>query len=488
MAKKYDFIIIGGGAIASSIVLDLSSRGYSTLLLEKNDFASNTSSKSTKLLHGGVRYLENAIKNFDLSQYKFVKEALGERKLALENAKHISKAMPILTPVYSYLDLFYYYIGLKMYDFISGSNSIGGSALLSYEETIKKIPNIKTKGLKGSVKYYDGSFVDFRMVISLLKTAQKFGAHVRNYHEVNSFIKENEKIVGVKVKDILKNEDREYYTDVVINATGSFVDKIRNLDDSSSKSLIKLSKGSHLVVSKKFLPNDSGMLIPKTEDGRVIFMLPWQKSCLIGTTDLSTKNCSCKKIDKSEIEYLLKHINKYLENKIEKSDIKSTFSGVRALVNDDELKTSDITREHKFEISKSGLISIAGGKWTTSRKIAQECVELFFENLKKDLKSACKTQNIKLEDEIIFNEEFLNDLEKNKKQIEEYILYSIKEEYVKRIEDFICRRVSIALRDKNLALELVSFIADTMKEYFSWSKEEYEKNIKTAKDSIEKEF
>jgi glycerol-3-phosphate dehydrogenase len=271
---QYDLIVIGGGATGSGIALDATLRGLNCLLLEQNDFAQGTSSRSTKLVHGGVRYLEAAIKNLDLAQFNLVKEGLKERYRLLKNASFLAKPISLITPLYKYYEIPYIYIGLSIYDFISGKKTLGRSSILSKQYILDTFPYIKKDGLKGGVKYFDGIFNDSKMVISLLQTAKKEGCDVYNYKKVVDFLYKNNIINGVKVQDRFTNEIVEISSKYVVNATGIFADSVRKLDDKTSQEILNTSSGLHIVIHKKFLPNDCGVMIPKTKDGRVLFMLP----------------------------------------------------------------------------------------------------------------------------------------------------------------------------------------------------------------------
>ncbi|MGB5792976.1 glycerol-3-phosphate dehydrogenase/oxidase, partial [Poseidonibacter sp.] len=342
----YDMVIIGGGSTGSGIALDASTRGYKVLLLDKDDFASGTSSKSSKLIHGGVRYLEKAIKQFDKSQYNLVKEALSERNLFLKNAPHLAKTLKLDTPIYKWLDIAYVYIGLLIYRLISGSKKIKDNEYINKTVLSLTQPNIKKENLKGAISFYDGRFIDSRMVIALLQTAQYYGLEARNYNEVKSFLYDKEnKISGLEIYNKLEDKRYTVKSNCIINASGANVDNIRKIDDNNCEEVMQLSSGIHIVIDKKVLPYYEGILIPKTSDGRVIFVLPYLEHCLIGTTDNKVDYTTSREASKEDIDYLINHVNEYFDIKIEDKDILSSWSGIRPLIKEDKKHTQELVRE-----------------------------------------------------------------------------------------------------------------------------------------------
>ncbi len=515
--NEYDVIIIGGGASGSGIALDFSSRGFKTLLLEQNDFSEGTSSRSTKLVHGGVRYLEAAVKKLNKAQYKLVKEALQERYRILKNASHLSSKLTLVTPIYKWWELPYIYTGLSLYDLISGKKRLGKSKIISKKEVLNNFPNVKKEGLVGAVEYYDGSFNDAKLNISLLKTAQKFGAVCKNYHKVTDFIYENDKICAVKAKDSIEDKEVQFKAKVIINATGLFSDEVRKLDDEKAKKKLDLSSGIHIVLDKKYLPSKKGLMIPKTKDGRVLFILPWMGKCLVGTTDESTDVSEHPAVKDSDIDYILEHLEIYFDLKIDKSEILSSWSGIRPLVAPEEnADTSSIVREHEIFSSKSGLISIIGGKWTTYRKMAQEAVDYAIKE-KNLTPKKCKTKKLKLIGSEISKKDLVLeelDIDKNLKKYllsmygdkiielikstddieklhEDYqhtnaeLVYCIKNEFVKKPLDFLVRRTSLALIDKKAALDILDKVVDIMKVELNWSEEIAKQRYDESKKLLE---
>lgn len=513
----YDVVIIGGGATGCGIALDSSLRGYKTLLIEKNDFASGSSSKSTKLIHGGVRYLEKAITNVDVSQYHLVKEALEERAFFLNNAPHLSKPITLLTPIYKWFEIPYIYTGLYLYDFISGNKSLGHSSFVFKDKILSSHPFVKHKDLCGGVKYYDGCFNDSRMAIALLQTSQENGAVVRNYHEVKSFIYEDEKLIGLNIKDETKQKNYKVNASCIINATGIYVDDIRALDDKESTKILSFSSGVHIVVDKKYLTVQEGILIPKTKDGRVIFILPWQDFCLIGTTENSESSNQNIQVTKEEITYLLNEINRYFDTLINLSDVLSSWKGIRPLVNSNsKTKTSNIVREHYICKSKSNLITIAGGKWTIYRKMAEDVLDFAINNELLTFKKVCETKNhkvvgsqksITIEAKNISSDQYsmLNNLygdqmskvleiakeenayekiSENCLYIKAQIMYSVRFEYVKRPLDFLSRRTPILLLNIKVAMSCLEYVTKVISEMLLWDKTKYLEELENAKVKI----
>lgn len=488
VSKNFDIIVIGGGAIGSFIAWQSSLCGYKVLLVEKEDFASQTSSRSTKLLHGGVRYLENAFLHGNISQYTFVKESLIERKNMMHLNNTLCKKIEILTPIYSYFDLVYYYFGLKLYDVLSGKNSLGNSTFVSKKKL--KSSSLRQKGLVGAISYFDGSFIDHKLLLSVIQNAHLNGCEIKNYCEVVSFIKEEKRVKGVRVFNPLMQSYENYEASCFINATGANVDRVRGLCNPLLPNRLTLSKGSHICVPKEFLPNEKGLLIPKTADKRVIFMLPWQDCAIIGTTDIQTSNTQCQKITNEEIEYLLAHVNDYLEIKIEKKDILSTFSGVRALLNNKEKNSASLSREHDFEQVHTNVINVLGGKWTTSMKIAKQCLSFAWKHQIVDKKKSIQGEDQK----IIFNPVF-HDIEhkfenilKNEEELKSFILYCIEKLYAKRVIDVIARRTSLALTQKALALNALPFVAQTMGDYLLWDETKIFQEMQFSKNYLEEYF
>lgn len=394
--QLFDLLIIGGGATGCGVALDAATRGLKVALVEKNDFSEGTSSRSTKLVHGGVRYLELAIKRFDRTQYHLVKDGLRERYLLLKNAPHLSNRLPLVTPLYRWLDIPYVFSGLKLYDLLSGKRHIGHSRLLSRKQALRRFPTLKADQLKAGVLYYDGQFHDARMALSLALTAEQHGAAIINHVAVTQLIKTDGRIAGAELTDSLTGESWQLHATGVINATGPFTDQIRKLDIPAAHEIISASTGIHIVLDQRFAPPDTGLMIPETEDGRVLFVLPWENHALIGTTDEPAEISEHPRPLEAEIDYLLRHVSRYFNLKVEKSDIKAAWSGLRPLVrNPKAVDTASLARDHVIEVSPNGLLTIAGGKWTTYRKMAMDTVDQALKRFNLSApKPSCQTENL----------------------------------------------------------------------------------------------
>jgi glycerol-3-phosphate dehydrogenase len=389
--ESFDIIVIGGGASGLGIAVDGASRGYSVLLLEKSDFGKGTSSRSTKLVHGGVRYLQNG----DIS---LVFQALRERGYFIKNAPHLVSEQEFVIPVYHFFKIVYFGLGLKLYDLLSFKHRFGSTRILSKKETIEKIPNVNKKGLIGSISYYDGVFDDARMIVSLAQTARKLGATLLNYAEVIGFEKEHLAISGVEYLDRLTNQKKKIKAKVVVNATGVFSDQIFRLDIPKTKKIIVPSQGVHLVVDSSFLGSDKALLVPKTSDGRVLFAVPWNGKTILGTTDTKVNEVEDDPVPlQEEIDFILNNARDYLENKPSRKDVKSVFAGLRPLAapKTENESTKEVSRSHKIVETDSGLISILGGKWTTYRKMAEDVVNYCIHKGKIG-HQLCTTRNLKL--------------------------------------------------------------------------------------------
>ena len=338
----WDVIIIGGGASGVGIALDSASRGYKTLLLEKGDFAQGTSSRSTKLIHGGVRYLQQG--NISL-----VLEALKERGILRRNAPHLVHNLPFIVPNYDWWEGPFYGVGLKIYDMLAGKEGFGNSQLISKEQTLKHIPTIEQEGLNGGVIYYDGQFDDARLVINLTKTAAEQGGVLINYVKVSNLVKRNNIIKGVVATDKISGKEFELNAKVVINATGPFSDSIRKMDEPDIMNIITPSQGVHMVLDREFLPGDSAIMVPHTDDGRVLFAIPWHKKIIVGTTDTPLNEVEDEPLpQKDEVDFLLEHTARYLTKDPTREDIKSIFAGIRPLVVNPSAENTDLILSKKL--------------------------------------------------------------------------------------------------------------------------------------------
>src|SRR5499425_1361626 len=375
--QQFDLCVIGGGATGSACALDAQLRGIRTVLLEAGDFAGATSSAATKVIHGGVRYLEEAIRGADLQEYHVLVRALHERVRMLDNAPHLTRKLQFLVPSYSWMEVAYLDIGLKIYDWLAGSARISPSKYLSQEETLKRMPHLNQKGLIGSVEYADGQFDDARYNVALVQTFTLGGGNALNYARVTDFLRgTNGKISGVVVEDQLKGDTFTVNASSIVNATGPLSDSIRQLATPRLAKRIRPSKGAHILLPLDVFPTEDALLIPKTEDGRVLFAIPWGGRLLVGTTDEEVSPCAELVVTKEDVEYLLRHLNRYLARRVTRDDIVSGFAGARPLVGSDGSgDTKELARDDVIEVdAASGLISIMGGKWTTHRAMAEDAI------------------------------------------------------------------------------------------------------------------
>ena len=367
---QWDLIVVGGGATGAGVAIDAASRGYDVLLLEQSDFGKGTSSRSTKLVHGGVRYLEQG-------NVSLVMEALKERGLLLRNAPHLVRNLGFVVPNYDWWEAPFYGIGLKLYNLLAGKYGFGASRILSREETLERLPTIKPEGLRGGVIYFDGQFDDSRLLINLVATAFEQGATLLNYAPVAELTKDAEGFVdGARFRDVETGEEFEARAKVVINATGPFADALRRQADPTVQPMIAPSQGIHLVFDRSFLAGDSAIMVPHTSDGRVMFAIPWHGHTVVGTTDTPIAEASLEPVAmEQEIGFILQTAALYLEKKPTRADILSIFAGIRPLVKSGEAgNTAALSRDHTIRIENSGLITVCGGKWTTYRHMAEDCV------------------------------------------------------------------------------------------------------------------
>jgi glycerol-3-phosphate dehydrogenase len=369
--EPWDIAVIGGGATGMGIAVDAASRGYSVVLLERHDFGKGTSSRSTKLVHGGVRYLQQG--NISL-----VMEALKERGLLRQNAPHLVHDLEFVVPNYLWWEAPFYGIGMKVYDLLAGKFGFGPSQVLSREEVLERIPTLSQDGLRGGVKYHDGQFDDARLLIDLASTAAQHGACLLNYTRVFSLEKDGDGFVcGLGFTDLETGTSYQLAARSVINATGPFCDELRRTDDPKVKPILAPSQGVHIVLPKEFLPGDTAIMVPHTRDGRVMFAIPWHGHTLIGTTDTPIPASTFEPdATPEEIDLIFETASDYLAKRPSHSDVLSVFTGIRPLVKaSEDSSTSSLSREHTIEISGSGLLTIAGGKWTTYRNMAEDAVD-----------------------------------------------------------------------------------------------------------------
>ncbi len=393
--QDVDVLVIGAGASGAGVFLDALSRGLSCVLIDKQDFTAGTSSRSTKLVHGGVRYLEQAVKELNIGKYQLVREALAERRRMLDMAPHLAWKLNLITPVKGLIGLPYFRIGLGVYDFLSGSQKIGPSRIESKKMLKQICPDIDTKPLTGGVSYFDGQFDDARFGVAMVRTGLEMGGNAINYVEVTELLKESDDVKGAVCRDRISNQTFEIRAKAVVNCTGPWTDTLRAMANPQYKPMMTVSSGVHLLVERNLLPEGRGILIPETEDGRVLFMLPWLGKTLVGTTDDPAELSDNPSVSEQEIEYILETCNGWLEKPIDRSEVTASWSGLRPLVSDpDAQSTASLTRDHVV-LDDNGMISLTGGKWTTWRKMAEDCVDEVVKT--RHLNAAkCDTYDLKL--------------------------------------------------------------------------------------------
>lgn len=463
---QWDIIVIGGGATGLGSALDAVTRGYKTLLVEQYDFSKGTSSRSTKLVHGGVRYLEQG-------NIKLVKEALRERGYLLRNAPHLTSVQTFIVPVFSWWEKWYYAAGLRIYDLLAGKLSLGKTQVLSKKQTLAHLPAINSAKLSGGILYFDGQFDDSRLCTDLAVTSAKQGATVLNYCFASGFIKNKEKINGVQIIDTINGKEYTAYTKAVINATGVFTDSVMQMDDAAKHNIVTPSQGIHLVVDASFFPGTNAMMIPKTDDGRVLFAVPWHNKVVLGTTDTLIDRAVIEpKPLEEEIDFILKHINRYCTTRILRSDVKSVFVGLRPLVkNNGAKRTALLSRDHTLVVAPSGLVTITGGKWTTYRKMAEDAVDnaVF---ITKQEKRVCQTKALPVGNSAersqilaqLISEDLLlgQQIHQKYSYVKGEIIYAIRYEMAITLEDVLARRTRMLFLDAAAAVEVSSPVAGIM--------------------------
>lgn len=448
-SNPWDIVVIGGGAVGVGVALDAVSRGYSCVLFEQHDFAKGTSSRSTKLIHGGVRYLAQG-------NVSLVREALRERGLLLRNAPDLVKPMRFIVPCYSARERWYYWAGMKCYDALSGRLGIQSSSQLGTDEVCDAVPGLRSKDLNGGVAYYDAQFDDARLVIAVAQQVRERGGVPLNYFRVDELMMINQRIVGVKVGDQETGDTYEVYAKVVVNAAGVFSDEIRRLETPSAPKMIAPSQGIHLVVDKKFLGGDDAIMIPKTKDGRVLFGIPWLGRAVLGTTDTPVPLASLEpKPLKEEVDYLLKHFGEYFDPAPTCADVLSCFAGLRPLVKPkmEAGATSKISREHRVVTSSGGLVSILGGKWTTFRKMAEDVIESAMDVAELPKKPAA-TAELKLDASAGSVASDPGAL-----PTDEQVVTMVRNEFARTVEDVLARRYRCLLLDARRSSQAAPRIA-----------------------------
>jgi glycerol-3-phosphate dehydrogenase len=510
--NQFDLCVIGGGATGAACALDAQLRGIETVLLEGCDFAGATSSAATKIIHGGVRYLEEAIKGADLQEYHVLVRALHERVRMLENAPHLTRRLEFLVPSFHWIDVAYLDIGLKIYDWLAGPGRISPSKYLSRAETLKRMPNLNQKGLIGSVAYADGQFDDARYNLALVETFTRAGGETLNYAKVTDFQRQADgRLAGVAVNDELTGHTFSVKAKVMVNATGPAADSVRRLATPTVRERMRPSKGAHILLPLDVFPTEDALLIPKTEDGRVLFAVPWGGRLLVGTTDEAVSPDAELVVTRRDVEYLLRHLNQYLSRPVTPDDIVSGFAGARPLVGAEEkADTKTLARDDVIEVDPaSGLISIMGGKWTTHRAMAEDtihCVQQALGVPRTESPTRCHVLHggegftddywQKLCTEYQIPEETARHLTAKfgtasdkvvalsrvdsalaqpilagRPAIQGEVVYSVRHEMAATIEDVLARRLGIQLYSWRDAIEAAPVVGRVMEQELGWTSE-----------------
>lgn len=494
--EPWDLLIIGGGATGLGCAIDAASRGYRTVLLEQHDFAKGTSSRSTKLVHGGVRYLQQG-------NVALVLDALKERGRLLANAPHLVRDLPFVVPNYAWWEGPFYGIGLKMYDLLAGRSGFGRSKRLSRDETLERIPTLEPEGLDGGVLYFDGQFDDARLAINMAQTAAEQGAILLNYVRVTGLLAEHGEVTGVQAQDGETGEERTIRARVVINATGVFTDSIRRMDDPEAAPMVTPSQGVHIVLDRDFLPGETAIMVPKTDDGRVLFAIPWHDRVVIGTTDSPVDEAVLepRALDE-EVEFLLRHAARYLTRDPKPEDVQSVFAGLRPLVgNPDADSTADLSRDHTLHISPSGLVTITGGKWTTYRHMAEDTIDraALLAGLPE---RPCATVSLQLHGahpnaeafgdlanygsdapalQALFREDerYAVVLHPGRPTRAGHVVWAVRHEMARTVEDVLARRTRTLLLDARASLAMAPQVAALMAEELGWDDAEAARQVAT---------
>jgi glycerol-3-phosphate dehydrogenase len=488
----WDIIVIGGGATGLGIAVDAATRGYRTLLLEKGDFANATSSRSTKLIHGGVRYLQQG-------NIKLVREALRERGLLLRNAPHLVHPQRFVIPNANRWESVFYGTGLKIYDAMSGRYGLGRTEHLSREQTFAALPTLKRQWVKGGTAYVDGQFDDARLAITLALTAAEAGATLLNYAAVVAILKENGRTNGIVARDLESDNELSLRAKAVINATGVFADEIRKLDEATAVESVSPSQGAHIVLPKTFLPGESALMIPKTDDGRVLFAIPWHGRVLVGTTDTARDRIEAapQPLD-SELEFLLTHAGRYLEKGPGPADVLCTFAGLRPLAKASTRRNSAlIPRDHHISVSQSGIVTVTGGKWTTYRRMAKDAVDRSA-RVAGLVERGCQTEALRLHGADEKSESAVTPYGTDNPAIQQLIsanpkwgtllhpklpyvvaegVWGVRREMARTVEDVLARRTRALFLDVRASIEAAPHVAELLSKELNRSREWAESQI-----------
>ena len=464
-SDPWDLVVIGGGATGVGIAMDAASRGLAVLLLERSDFGSGTSSRSTKLVHGGVRYLKQG--NITL-----VRDALRERSLLKENAPNLVFDKPFLIPCANLWQWFFYGVGLKLYDLLATGNKFGRSRLVSSNRALEIVPGLNPDRLRGAVVYHDGQFDDARLLVSMAQTAADYGAVLLNYAAAESLQKNDRgEVCGVIAKDRESGEQIEIASRAVVNAAGPFGDQVRRMDKADCEPMIAASQGVHLVLPKELFPGETAMIVPKTSDGRVIFIVPWHDHAIVGTTDTAIPEAVAEPTpQQQEIEFLLETAGLYLTRQPTIDDVLSVFTGIRPLVKGDKSsRTASLSRDHVIRVASSKLITITGGKWTTVRKMAEDCVDRVVDVAGLTV-APCGTERLSI---LSSDESDLRRLEEENPALKQTlhetlglkgsdVVYAVRCEMARTVEDVLARRSRALFLNAKAALEVAPAVAELM--------------------------
>lgn len=521
-SRPFDVLVVGGGATGAGVALDAASRGLEVALVERRDFSSGTSSRSTKLIHGGVRYLERAVKHFDRSQFNLVRDALHERAILLRLAPHLAHPIPIVTPLYNWLEVPYYLTGLKLYDWLAGRANLQPSRFVDAREALERFPMLRGQGLRGGVLYYDGQFDDARMNLAIALTAAREGAAVANYVSVESLLSEDGRVRGARVRDLLSGEAFDIGARVVVNATGPFTDALRRMEDARARPMVTASSGIHVVLDQRFSPPGTGLLIPQTEDGRVLFLLPWLGHTLVGTTDNEAPIEDEPRAHEDEIAYVLRHVERYFSVPVSRSDVKAAWSGLRPLVSDPQAAdTAGLSRDHVVNVGPAGLVTVAGGKWTTYRRMAVDTVNQALEVGRLSPKRPSATETLPLAGADGFSPQGAGDLQERfgldadvasylnrayggfapevaalaavggndrlvegQPYLEAEVAYAVRHEYARSTVDVLWRRLRLAMLDEEGARGAVERVSGVLARELGWDAVRRAEDVAAANDLL----
>jgi glycerol-3-phosphate dehydrogenase len=444
--ERFDILVIGGGATGLGTALDAAARGYNTALIEAADFAKGASSRSTKLIHGGVRYLAQG-------NIALVREALLERDRLYRNAPDLVHELPFIVPAYGFFDLAYYCAGLKGYDALAAGSAFKPSRLISARTAKTHIPSLDVSGMRAAVTYTDAQFDDARLALALARTASDRGAAIANYIRADAFVRERERLTGILAVDVETGERFTISSRAIVNASGVFADAVRCIDDPHAAPLLRYSRGSHVVLPSRVLGEAStALLVPRTSDGRVLFAIPWLDHTLVGTTEIAVNAPELEpRASEEEVRYILSTLNRYLQQHVSEDDVLSAWAGLRPLVNRRAVRTAHLSREHLIDVSPSGLVTVTGGKWTTYRKMAQDAVDAAAQQA--HLAAApCRTADLQL---LFYETPLLMSLGQR-------VEFAMREEMARTVEDVLARRTRALFLDAKAARDQAPAVAATL--------------------------